>query len=466
MHSDLLTSAEPTGEGDLSQEDSHGEPQLRLENTEYGFQLVGAGGPIVETFESPLIDGVRYGVHIVRTMSGEQNSEMRRDMIVVNPASQEFRVYPLYQASVGDGYTADAIAKGYGFIDERQLLYVAAVNDEARNGGYYYRAELLDIVSGQRTMLRELDIDAGAISSYAIGWLNGSMDRLMINSMMGPLWVLELRTHEFTTSLQSFVSPWPFIMIDVSPDGERIWFDHGLHDAWGTRIATLPPSDGFEQYPAFGWSPDSRYSVYQDSIDQSEEHLIADNGEYKVKATQRIRFMDHEGQQLRTVHAKIGSGNYIEVAGWLDGKDGDVLLREYRLEQSPDDENVKLKSQYRYRLFNIVTGKSQDLNEVDDLSKQSNPVAVIGRVLAVVDPKESLISIIDEYRQWLSDPGEMPLAWTFDTDSGLEYRTLDPVTRQMTKQSIPDAWYENIFSVGDDWLATTDMRYIMLMSEH
>ncbi|MFC5529262.1 hypothetical protein [Cohnella yongneupensis] len=375
---------------------------------------------------------------------------------MVNPETMEFRVYSLFEAVLEDDYSSDAITMAYGFLDDRKLLYVAVVNDANRKGGYYYSAQTLDILNGQRETVLDLDIDATSISYFAARWLNESKDRLILNSNSGPLWIIDLAKREMKQHPRSFETSWPFLFNGISPDGERFWHDR-LYDASGRALADGPSTDGDVQYPEFRWSPDSRYSIFQDTRDHSDEHEMEDNGEYIEIATERIRFFDKQGNLLRTVQTKAGSGRYIEVAGWLD-VDGFVLLREYRLEPSPEYENVKVKGDIHYRLLNLASGKSTELKVTDDIAKLTSPVPVREKgslsILAMVDVDHLLVEGVGRFGYWLSKPGDKKLAWVAaysDRDDIGDYRTFDLSSGKLTKQPIV-LNYDKMLKLGEGWL--------------
>ncbi|MEB3100355.1 hypothetical protein [Ferviditalea candida] len=49
----------------------------------------------------------------------------RKDVLVIDPNTKLFHVYPLSNAWVTDEYSADSLAGLIGFMDEESIIYVA-----------------------------------------------------------------------------------------------------------------------------------------------------------------------------------------------------------------------------------------------------------------------------------------------------------------------------------------------------
>ncbi|WP_274364290.1 hypothetical protein [Paenibacillus thermotolerans] len=451
--------------------------QLKAEKTADGFNVAHSdtdGFYVMQTLASPATEGVSYAVHIVRTHTeGEQGIHYRKDAVIVNPETEEVRAFPLYDVTVGDMYGIDSVGGAYGFLKDGQLLFVSAVTDESREGGYYYRVEKLNIVTGEKEVVFSEIPDAKTDDHFAPGWMNEEKNMLVLNSYReGRLWAFDLTTSEIVRPKQSFSHSWPFYLTVPSPDGERFWYsdytksEYRLHDQTGLLVASVPFSKGYAKYPAFLWSPDSRYAALQDTRDQSGDHIVEHGPEIDDFAPQRIRFYDREGKPVRTIQTAQGSGRYIELAGWLEAENGVVLLHEYELERKPESDPVIINSSYS--LLHLASGGKKELRIEPDAARLQEPVpARIGqtfdaarRGLYWVDPKQLLITLAAENGMWLSEPGQSRYAWVtnlYGPEPGV-YREIDLTTGKRSEKPIGSGLNDAILA-GSDWLVWGDMNY-------
>jgi len=448
-------------------EDTPKDLQLEVVRTEDGFRIVAAGDVLVgQTLISPPIDGSSYAVHIVRSTFGI--GQFRRDAVVVHPDTGSFAVYPMYDVLVDDIYGPDSFAIAYGFVDERHLVYVSVVNDDMREAGFYYRIEQMDITNGEVTVLIPEIIDAPTEDHFAPGWLNEAKDTLVLNSYgTGKLWAHNLVEGTVVMPDYNFEHEWPFYLTKEAPNGERFWYtnyrlqEYRLYDKKGKLLSRAAFTEGLDQYPAFLWSPDSRYSAYHDTRDHDQAHILDDNGEVYTIAPQRIQFFDADGKELRTVETEQDAGRYIELSGWLDSASGIALLHEYEIERG---EGPPQKVRSQYMLLDIASGETTEVEVAPNIAELDHLTPVrLGSFdsgIYVLDPDLLLVSVLADRGRWLSSQGDSRLAWTvenYDTGVTTLYE-LDPATETVHEQGFKKN-HRLMQRLGDDWLVWEDMSY-------
>lgn len=457
--------------------------KLSVKKTDDGFYVSGSeeeGLHVSQTLVSPSIEGTSYAVHIIRMYTEEPQVNLRRDAVVVDPKTAEFRSFPLYNAQVEDSYGADSIAIAYGFIDDQHLLYVSIVNDVNRTDGYYYRVEKLNIMSGEATVLIPEVPNVSTTDYFAPGWLNSSKDTLVLNSYeSGQLWSIDLVKGEISLAEDRFGHPWPFFAIANSPDGERFWYsdysnkEYRLHDKTGRSLSKISFGEGYEQYPSFQWSPDSQYAAKQDTLEKNDDHIINDEGEAYIIAPKRIRFFGRDGELIRTIQGGLSkdkkSSRYIEIAGWLDNEDAVVLLHEYDLDRSTSSHPTKINASYR--LLDIKSGKIQSLDIATASMELTNTIPArisqtnsgTDRILYTMDKKRNLLIILSENGYWLPEQNEKHYNWV-TTMSGMEgtvFHHFNPKTGQISDKILYEG-AENIHMIGTEWSVWSDMQYFQL----
>lgn len=466
-----LPSAEPSALPGTSIEvketavDPLGDLQLRAESTGDGFQIVDSNGVylgVEMTFVSPSSDGKSYGVHIVNR-SDEHG--FRKDAIVVNPRSKTIEGYPLYRVNANQDslFILTSIAKVFGFVDDRNLLYISALDKAERNEGYDYRLETLDIVTGKRNILMSLDLNLAEMPYMTASWLSSAKNKIFMNTPPGASWTIDYNEREIEPFPESLENPMPFNNMYRSPDGERFWLpewktsEYRLYDLQGRMLSQVPREKGYSQYSSFQWSPDSKYSVHQSTRDQSEDHVISQGGDFAVIAPQIIQLFDRQGTLLRSVETKNGSGRYIEFAGWLDGTEGTIVLREYDLDRSFVDHPVKQHTEYR--LLNIRSGEEQPLRIADDITLLENPVpALLSSYnflssIVAVDTGRSLLAVVAEYGTWISGAGDDRTEWIeIDrTANSAAYHVFDEKTKRSAEKEF-NHYFGESNRIGEEWL--------------
>ncbi len=455
-----------------------GELSLTMGPTAEGFRLTHdrlyaphiSSGPHI----SPPIDGVRYAVHVVRrdyTTAAESHN--RRDAVVVNSLTGHFNSYLMYEAKVDDLYNSDSLADAYGVINDGQLLYVAVVTDESRPGGYYYRVEKMNVLTGETSILLEELPDAPIDDHFGPGWLNDKKNTLILNSYnTGLLWSIDVNTGDVSMPDIQIRHSWPFYLTIPSPDGQRFWHadlngnsSYKLYNLDGNLLAAVPFPAGYDQYPAFRWSPDNRYAAYHDTMDGDGRHIIDDSGEMYIIAPQRIRFFDESGKLVRTLQSDTAADGYIELSGWIDGVKDTVLLHEFELDRSVKPV-MSVNSQYR--MLNIRTGQEQALQAESELTrlKDADPARLdkyIYQHIHWVDRQQALVYVSQQLGFWLTEPSSTEQLWYFPsyTDGTTYLHIRDSESNQIHTKELP---YVLDFArlLNRDWIVDRDMTYIQL----
>lgn len=362
--------------------------ELTLVKTRNGFELRDGGrdSPVVlQTLISPPRDGKRYAVQIARRTSGDGVTRFRKDAIVLDLADRNepaFRVFPLFEAYVNDTYNVDSVTEAYGFLDADRLLYVAASGDDPAAGNFSYKVQTLDIRTGEIEVLFA-DIPGAPMDEFfARGWLTADKNTLVLNTYQtGKLWTFDLGKREVRQSERLFPHSWPFYLTVPSPDGVLFWYtdherqEYRLHKADGTPVAQVAFPSGFDEYPPFRWTPDGRYAAYAYTRDQAAEHVISSDEVHRI-APQGIRFFDRRGKRTLTVETNRNSGEYVELAAWID-EGQEALLHFFKLDRSDRQPGEPPEKQtLRYERLRIDTGKRTVLQTVGDPAQLAQTVYV------------------------------------------------------------------------------------------
>ncbi|MHA6485500.1 NHL repeat-containing protein [Paenibacillus sp. strain BS8-2] len=455
---------------------------IKLLSMEGGFQLrLGDNERADEWYTTTMENGTAYSVHIVTTEDpGNGEGIFARTAIVVHPESGTFRSYPLFRANTDNSYALHSIAKAYGFVDDRSLMYISVHNDNEQQDTYYYSANKLDILTGEVTeiipRIKEFE-DISDSEHLAKGWITETGETLMLNSYSeGKLWALDFSNEELSLLPISAKHHWPFYMTSVSPDGERIWhFDSEnnrfvLIDNDGGTLTSLPiRSDADrEQVGWFFWSPNGKYAVNYPSSTTNKNNVIHENSEFVTKAMDRITFYDREGGGKSVIYDK-SSSPYVEVAGWLGSEDEYAVLRFYDLE---GDQGVRDIVNESYTLFEVESGQSIGLKEgkAGDEMNQYEPVisfqsrSGIEEPVLLVDRESQQIVMLSERGDWIVDKEQSSrtMAWIRQDETGESVFvswTKDGSLTDIQEQRIEQSSNNGIL-VGESWVALQDMTYI------
>jgi len=441
--------------------------ELKLVKTDRGFELQGdaqESPTVLQTLISPPRDGKRLVVQIARrTTSDGRVTRFRKDAVVLDFAGRNepaWRVFPLFEAYVNDDYYVDSVTEAYGFLDADRLLHVAASGNNPATGDFSYRVQTLDIRTGAIGVLFP-DIPGAPVNEFfGRGWLTADKGTLVLNTYQtGKLWTFDLGKREVRQSERFFPHVWPFYHIVPSPDGELFWYmDHRnrkyrLHRADGEPVAQAAFPSGYDDYPPFEWTPDGRYTAYAYTRDRTDDHIISP-GEVDQIAPQGIRFFDRRGNIVLTVETAKGSGEYVELAAWID-EGREALLHFFKLDRSnrqPGDPPEKMT--LRYERLRIPDGERTALQRVEDPAQLERSVYVSQRPngsLYRIDNANNRIYMENGFGivvpddtsaqwAWYTEEGEDAILNRFDSER-------DVVSAQKMKR--PDRWPD---AVVHDWL--------------
>jgi hypothetical protein len=316
-------------------------------------------------------------VHLIRRVTNEAGLQRYQlDAVSVYPEQKAFKVFPLADLRVKDGYSVDSVSRFYGFRpDHEQLVFIKPVPGE-QAGAVKYRVISLNIRTGEQTVLMEGIPPDLSPDFLASGWMTGDGGKLVLNAFQGgKLWIADLRESTVKALDESFNHNWPLIEIWTSPDGERFWYGKNslqLYDITGSVLAMLPEEQGLRGYPAVLWSPDGAYGVMEYTLDRSEEHILLSE-DVRIIAPQGLKLLDRNGKLLWQKAADPALKLRMEWSGWLaDGTKG--VLHEYRLERNGNQNPRKAGSVYS--LVEAATGKMTRLLKAGRLEELSQPEPV------------------------------------------------------------------------------------------
>lgn len=423
-----------------------------------------------DTWVSPAGGGPALAVHIARSIGDETIPLYRQYAIVVDPATREQTIYSLTDAYVRDSYNVDSVARAYGFIDDRRLLYVAAVGDDPVGGAFTYRIATLDIRTGDvATIIQELP-GAPMDEFFVPGWLVADSKELVLNThQSGLMWRIDIERQTAELTENRYPHEWPFFLTVPSPDGERLWYtdvhnrSYKLYELDGKLLTEFPFIDGFDQYQPFMWSPDGQYATFAYTDDRDRKHVIAEHEVYEA-ATQHIRIYDRQGKLVRTISADGAKGDYVEPAGWLPG--GELLLRHYKLDRSGER---PVKTGFSFELLAVSGGTLTALELVDAPEALTNAAPAYDkrlRALSWIDAQARTVwQTSDGSTVLLSSPDADNVHWvenTYGDGEANNYSTLRAYNRTA------DAWsslqpdrlidYSPVL-VGDSWITGNDLYY-------
>ncbi|MDQ6423387.1 hypothetical protein RB620_28555 [Paenibacillus sp. LHD-117] len=389
---------------------------FQKEMTDSGFQIKALDEDsmyIQEPFITTTADGASYSVHIVRKIKTDADETiMSREAVVVNPDNGEFHVYPLYETLMDDAYNPDSVAKAYGFLDDRHLLFVSVINDRKAAKDYAYRVEKLDILTGEKKRIVPLNDVMPKDDHFANGWLTEDKTTLMLNGYTtGQVWSIQLEKKTINRSPVQVKHDWPFFMTSVSPDGRLYWYAdsenrlYKLLNLEGDVIAQIPFGSQDVAYPFFQWSTSGNFAVFYETAKDRSDNVIHDEGEFTVRAMDKATFFDRNGNGKRFAF-DMEAGHYFEVSGWLEGEGDLALLKFYQLKGAINERRLE---NVRYRILNVITGEMIALNQASGIENLTQPVRVVAyqssvdveKPVLAVDPKQKLVVALEDSGRWV-----------------------------------------------------------------
>ncbi|WP_372011249.1 PepSY domain-containing protein [Paenibacillus chitinolyticus] len=466
---------------------------VSLEEKKGGFRLKLAEeknttAAVMQSLVSP--DSGKTVLHLVRrTSPAKGGTRYRLDLVAVQPAKKTFKVFPFADLQMGDTYSTDTLAMGYGFRDDSHVVMIQPVG-KAGGAGTGYRIVSLDVGSGR---LHELAANVPPDLSpdfLASGWLNADGSKLYLNSYRGgKLWIADLAGGGVKALDGTFSHTWPVFRLFKSPDGERFWYEkdgYRLYDGKGVKLADLPADTGLHSNLAFKWSPDSCYAAYDYTFTKSDENVIGGE-DRKVIAPQGIKIFGRDGKPVWSTDAReLKHGDRLELRGWIGGSGESIgsagstgnadnaerssspnaaILRSYTLERAEDREPRKTNSVYH--LVQPATGKLTKLSEAK-LAELHNPQPVLGEsgALMLVDAGSALYTLVgDETNSArpvkLLPASESKLLWA-ETDyakGSVTITAYDIASKKVRTTETKDLSGGDLQAAGEEYVIDSELVY-------
>ncbi|WP_336774556.1 TolB family protein [Paenibacillus sp. MMO-58] len=395
------------------------------------------------------------------------------DVVVVKPKEQTYSLYPVADLIVKDDYSVDSITGAYGFTKQDQLVLVQPKKREDGQEVIQYDVVALDLSNGRMKTITANAVPDVSPSFYARGWMNHS-GHLYLNSYSdGRLWSVDVLTGEVQSIGGQFKNEWPLYLVTPSPDGNLFWHEQTdsfrLYDRNGKELKVIPPTIGYHSYPAFEWSPDSRFAALSFTLSDSHDNVLGGDEAYII-APEAIAFYDEKGDLTWDVQAKPKEGlNHVDWNGWLaDGEEG--VLSWYRLNRAA--EGAPRKADLSYALANVATGKITKLTQAKQLEELKSPMPVIVNrttPMLIIDREQRLYWMPEEAAQadspfryqLLSKPTAVQLIWScYDYSSEQTKITrYNPVNHATSVTVFNEPLGEGLQLINDTLIVDNKMNY-------
>lgn len=431
--------------------------------TEDGFVLVAdEDAHAMYLHVSPRISGRSYIVHewFRHESADGGGGRIFNSVAVMDAATGEVNLIPLYQADVDNVHQASSIAHGQGFLPDGRWVYVSVAQDGET--GARYQLNKLDPATGETAVLVP-ELPGAEERYHDTSWLTEDGTAfVLLGNETGRMWVIDLADGGTTLLDTRFSLGWPPVFVHPSPDGRRFWHeDHErgefrYYDLAGNELAAFPFTTGMDSHPAVRWSHDGRFVVYSDTFDRDAGHVMDAGGDFERIAPQRLAFRDRNGDLVHTLETSE-NGVYVELAGWPAAGGDTVLVERYRLADDPDMAGIRRKTDRRFALLDVRTGKETGLRQT--------PGAVPERVTdAFYLNRYGPIALADresgELVQWehtvrLAETDDDTLAWIL-TDAGAWSNRLclwDAANSRLIAYDIP-MMNEDVAVAGQWWYTT------------
>ncbi|ACT00027.1 hypothetical protein [Paenibacillus sp. JDR-2] len=432
----------------------------------------GVNGFVAQTFPAP--NDPNLVAHLVkRRVYDPEGIRYRLDVVAVKPKEQTYSLYPVADLIVKDDYSVDSITGAYGFTEQDQLVLVQPKKREDGQEGIQYDVVALDLYNGRLKTIAANAVPDVSPSFFAKGWMNKS-GQLYLNSYSdGRLWSVDVLTGKIQSIEGQFKHEWPLYLVTPSPDGNLFWHEQTdsfrLYDRNGKELKVIPPTLGYHSYPAFEWSPDSRFAALSFTLSDSHDNVLGGEEAYII-APEAIAFYDERGDLTWDVQAKPKEGlTHVDWNGWLaDGDEG--VLSWYRLNRTA--EGAPRKADSSYGLANVATGKITKLTQAKQLEELKSPMPVIVNHTApmmIIDREQGLYWMPAETTQadssiryqLLSKPTDTQLIWSaYDYQS--EHATItryNPVNHATSITAFNEPLGDGLQLIGDTLIVDNKMNY-------
>lgn len=432
----------------------------------------GVNGFVAQTF--PVPNDPNLVAHLVkRKVHDPEGIRYRLDVVAVKPKEQTCSFYPVADIVVKDDYSIDSITGAYGFTKQDQLVLVRPKKRDNGQEGIQYDVAALDLHTGRMKTIAANAVPDVSPSFYARGWMNKS-GQLYLNSYSdGRLWSVDVHSGEVQTMGEQFKNEWPLYLLYASPDGHLFWHEETdnfrLYDRNGKELKVIPPTLGYHSYPAFEWSPDSRFAALAFTLSDSHDNILGGEDAYII-APEAVAFYDEKGDLTWDVQAKPKEGlTHVDWNGWLANGDEGVLSW-YRLDRSK--EGAPRKADLSYALANVTTGKITELAQAAKLEDLKKPMPVVGsRMTSVlfIDREEGLYWMPEKAAQadsslgykLLSKPSDAQLIWSA-YDYGSEQATItryNPVNHATSITVFNEPLGDELQLIDDTLIVDNKMNY-------
>ncbi|MCM3628925.1 hypothetical protein M3194_16390 [Paenibacillus glycanilyticus] len=429
----------------------------------------GVNGFVAQTLPAP--HDHNLVAHLVRRITDEaEGKRFQLDIVTIKPKAEEYRVFPVADVIVQDDYSVDSIARAYGYNDDDQLVLVQPKERDDGQKGVQYNVVSIDLYTGRIQNIAADAVPDVSPTFFAKGWMNDS-GQLYLNSYSdGRMWSVDTRSGQVREFEGSFKNEWPLYLLTASPNGNLFWHeeDEGfrLYNRNGELLKVIPQTLGFHAYPAFEWSPDSRYAALAFTLSDSQGNVLGGEEAYLI-APEAVAFYDESGNLTWDVQAKPKEGlTNVDWNGWLaEGDEG--VLSWYRLERSEEGEAPR-KADLSYALANVTTGKVTELTQAEQLEELKLPVPVVNKSdqLLFIDREEGLYWLPGEaaqaiYYQLLSKPTDAQLVWSmYDFDTGKTTVTrYNPATHAAFATVLEDQLGYELQLIDDTLIVDNKMNY-------
>ncbi|MGO4109288.1 TolB family protein [Paenibacillus sp. YAF4_2] len=380
----------------------------------------GVNGLVVQSLPAPH-DG-NIVAHLVRRITDEPDGKrFQLDVIIVQPDKQRYKNYSVADVIVKDDYSVDSIARAYGFNSQDKLVLVRPKERADRKESVQYDVISLNVHTGKIKTIAADAVPDVSPSFFAKGWMNQT-GQLYLNSYSdGRLWSVDTGNGEVRSIKGEFNHEWPLYLLTPSPNGDLLWHeekdDHfSMYGQDGKLLKVIPHTLGYHSYPAFEWSPDSRYSALAFTLSDNPDNILGGEDAYII-APEMVAIYNQNGDFKWEVQAKPKEGlTNVDWNGWLS-EEGEGVISWYRLDHTEEGAAPR-KTDLQYALADVAAGTLKDLHPAKRVEDLKSPVPVVNRIaqLLLIDREAGLYwspaaEQVNTSIKLLSKPGDPKLIW-------------------------------------------------------
>lgn len=383
-------------DADSADEGLFGELDVRLVPTDEGFQLQlneEQYPQVIGTASAP--ERVVHGVirYSYEDDDGGQGG-VRLDAVVVEPDTQSFKIYPLYELQTEHHNNSSL----FTIMDERHVLFIRPVLEREV---FVYDLARLDIETGEISVLSPhiWETDRQDNRTAADFFISAHMGQgsdpssgklLLLSSFKGRVWLIDTESGEVQfssgTEYPAYGDPGskpPRELIFPSPDLQRMVYQavdqqqievgnhFRLDDLIQGQLLTLfGIEEEFElMNPGIVWS-DTSEMFFQEYADKDNYTGMGFDNSNMIFA-EGIRFFDREGVRIGDLVVPSGSDQRVNAFGWQEGM---LWVEYYNPPQSVDSKWAK--GDISYKLYDVRSDKLTGFDKTNDLGKLESPVVI------------------------------------------------------------------------------------------